>query len=99
MPNFQDRVIQGSGTRGNVGDYIAESLPNIIGKTGNVLSTSNQAEGCFTDTTYITGINYDTSPSVYARTINFDASQSSSVYQNNVPVQQNALCLNIVIKY
>lgn len=43
LPNFNDRVIQGAGTRGSVGTYKAESLPNISGKTGNVLSTSNQA--------------------------------------------------------
>ena len=31
LPNFQDRVIRGSGTRGTVGTYKAESLPNITG--------------------------------------------------------------------
>ena len=29
----------------------------------------------------------------------FDASLSSSIYQNNAHVQQNALCLQMIIKY
>ena len=31
--------------------------------------------------------------------VSLDASRSSSTYQNNAHVQQNALCMNIVIKY
>lgn len=31
--------------------------------------------------------------------INIDASRSSSVYQNNAPVQQAALCMQVIIKY
>lgn len=73
-----------NGLRGDVGDYIPESLPNI---TGNVGSIFNRASGAFS-ATYVNpaqiaggsvGSNYDNS---------FDASRSSSTYQNNAPVQQ-----------
>ena len=99
LPNFQDRVIQGSGTRGNVGTYKAESLPNIKGKFGNALSTGNQANGCFYEDIHTAGVNYDTSPIALARTEYFDASLSSFTYQDNASVQPNALLIQCCIKY
>lgn len=72
-----------SGWRGNVGDYIPESLPNI---TGANLVQANNTSGCFygiqnasISTAAGTGTGYGTG---------FNASRSSSTYQNGAPVQQ-----------
>lgn len=74
-----------SGWRGNVGEYIPESLPNI---TGTITPLNNgQSSGAFTvassgeEGTATHGAN------AY-RQVTFDASRSSSAYQNGAPVQQ-----------
>lgn len=95
MPDFTGRYLK----QGTVGTYGSESLPNITGKTGNVVSNSNQAEGCFTETIYSTGVIYDTNPFAYLRTVNFDASLSSSAYQNNAKVNPVNAEILYVIKY
>lgn len=106
LPNFQDRVIQGSGTRGSVGTYKTESLPNI---TGDVYSTNRyipndsiNARGVFS---YLNQYHepFGSVSSYEANSkfssIGFNASWSSSVYQNSAPVQQNALLIQCCIKY
>lgn len=72
-----------NGWRGDVGDYIPESLPNI---TGANLVQANNTSGCFygiqnasISTAAGTGTGYGTG---------FNASRSSSTYQNGAPVQQ-----------
>lgn len=104
MPNFNDRVIQGAGTRGNVGTYKTESLPNITGKTASSISqgglnwNSNGAlYGSRTNNGYVNN-NFATNYNLND-TINFDASLSSSTYQNSAPVQPNALLIQCCIKY
>lgn len=94
LPDFRDRVIQGSGTRGGVGTYKAESLPNITGSLPIVCS----AGGAFIFTGSETNYGFTTS---YPNSthIEIDASRSSSAYQNGVPVQQNALLIQCCIKY
>jgi hypothetical protein len=80
------------GLRTNVGDKIDESLPNITGSTNFFLNENIYSSG--------TGA-LKTSPSQYAasetagtnrgwQSITFDASRSSSTYQNNAHVQERA---------
>lgn len=76
------------GLRGNVGDDIAESLPNITGNVGWVPYNVNAQSGAFgvekgsanDRNSYITG----------HETIVFDASRSSSAYKDGAPVQERA---------
>ena len=101
MPNFTDRVIQGYGTRGNVGSYLNESLPNITGMIGNIDTAYGGTQtGCIANDGVssgygITGV-ADRNLSVRSR---IDASLSSSTYQNNAPVQPNAILIQCCIKY
>lgn len=107
LPNAQDRVLQMFGSRGNVGALLAESLPNI---TGNVTITSahglilsdgqSKPTGAFKvgakgDLPYTSA----TIQSNVGADLGFDASGPSSTYQDNAPVQQNALVCCFCIKY
>lgn len=75
------------GLRGNVGDYIVESLPNITGALNNILHNAGSAEGAFTEGTTIAGVT-TTGASRSSSNFSFDASNSSPTYQNSAPVQQ-----------
>lgn len=93
----QDRVLQGAGTRGVVGTTLNESLPNIkggIASNGNYAGLrSGTPYGAFTQTSGTGGLageNY-----ANARGFDFDASRSSSTYQDNAPVQPDAYLVNI----
>lgn len=84
------------GLRGNVGDYISESLPNITGSLG----TSASIGGFYTpdpallgsfylqNTTRPYGVSYTADSYNNWANVDFDASLSSSTYQDNAPVQQ-----------
>ena len=97
----QDRVLQGAGTRGTVGTTINESLPNItgiIGQSDCAAATYNIVRsGAFYT------VNANSRTMMYDRmSVNnsygdtgFDASRSSSTYQNNAPVQQDGYLVNI----
>lgn len=77
------------GLRDSVGNYIPESLPNI---TGNVAATNwedganNTGAFSTNDSKRASIANRDS----YRATASFDASRSSSTYQDNAPVQQRA---------
>lgn len=58
LPDFQDRVIQGSGIRGNVGTYKTESLPNITGHSICDFLGSEQNTGAFYDIVSLETTNY-----------------------------------------
>ena len=93
----QDRVLQGAGTRGTVGSEIDESLPNITGYLHIVgLDSGYTATGAFSSTTTISnpyaGHN---SKTTQIPDIHFKASDSSSIYQDNAPVQQDGYLVNI----
>lgn len=109
LPNFQDRVIQGYGSRGSVGSYLNESLPNI---TGRVHNSANYAGFAFLN------VNVEPDSALYFNTQSstilpsettssrnrigdmfLDASRSSSTYQSDAPVQPNALLIQCCIKY
>ena len=83
------------GSRGNVGDYVDESLPNITGNVKNVRwqDTTDEMEGAFSDSTK-DSINlqnyYQGTKNSDAGLLDFNASNSSSTYQDDAPVQQRA---------
>lgn len=87
-----DRVLQGAGTRGTVGTTLEESLPNIKGSVVPAEKLQSYS-GVFYDNgakwantqSYTTGGNG----------LGFDASLSSSTYQDNAPVQPDAYLVNI----
>lgn len=95
----EDRVLQGAGTRGSVGNTLNESLPNIKGTAQtapgrssyivngalNIYATQN-ATNVYANGALQTNTQYG---------ISFDASRSSSTYQDNAPVQQDAYLVNI----
>lgn len=102
LPNFQDRVIQGSGIRGNVGTYKAESLPNITGTLDQwvVGSGTLNNTGVFgTTSSKVTGNYGGSTVSAQAQVPIFNANASSSTYQTNAPVQPNAILIQCCIKY
>ena len=81
------------GIRNNVSGFVNESLPNITGKLnipvyGPWVET---VEGAFSKDT-IRHIIDDGNNSIFdSLLLNFNASLSSSTYQNNAPVQQKAV--------
>ena len=92
----QDRVLQGAGTRGVVGTTLNESLPNITGKTNTISSflSSSTPSGAFTYTKTQTGHWWDSTNNDNGY-LSFDASRSSSTYQDEAPVQPDAYLVNI----
>lgn len=85
-----DRVLQGAGTRGSVGTTVNESLPNIKGDL-NIAVRGHTASGAF----YNTNSGKVASVGASNEGTAFSASLSSSTYQDNAPVQQNAYLVNI----
>lgn len=69
-----------------------ESLPNITGKQTNVMVGPDKVNSGVFDLSSVKGISTTygtiTSPTIE---LNFDASRSSSTYQDNAPVQQEAI--------
>ena len=94
-----DRVLQGAGTRGSVGDTLNERLPNITGTAQTAPGRSSFiADGVFQYFTTQNATNVYANGAAQTNTqygISFDASRSSSTYQNNAPVQQDAYLVNI----
>ena len=90
----QDRVLQGAGTRGSVGTTVNESLPNITG-TGQMRCWGTvSCTGAFEDIGGGAAKNGTDSNDKYLN-FKFDASNSSSTYQDNAPVQQDGYLVNI----
>ena len=79
------------GLRDTVGKYVPESLPNITGEHPDIaIRTANgTGTGVFLDTEYANSAATGGS-SRGIKVLKFDASDSSSVYQDNAPVQQRA---------
>lgn len=98
LPDFRDRIAQGSGTRGNVGTYKTESLPNITGVVGFSDARTNYISGAFTARSIgVANSAYTGNTQQYVA--DFSASSSSATYQNGASVQQNALLILCCIKY
>ena len=98
----QDKVIQIAGTRGDVNTTVNERLPNITGNTqlGNISSVSypyavTSTNGAFNGSNQGPVANVGVNQvSGYNSQLDFDASRSSSTYQDNAPVQPDAYLLN-----
>lgn len=83
---------------------LAESLPNI---TGHIYATltpiankDTNAGGFFKyDTFYDSAVQLNDSSVEKCYSVSGNASRSSSTYQDNAPVQQNALVCCFCIKY
>ena len=91
----QDRVLQGAGTRGSVGSTLNESLPNVsfsIPTTGSGDSNSQWHKNVtISDGGSLTRGGLDNDNWI-VQTIEPD---SSSTYQDDAPVQQDAYLVNI----
>ena len=94
LPNAKGRVLQGAD--GNLGTYIAESLPNITGKFYHDTNVKNILDGAFsyTDGSILNLANSATSTSGY---VTFDASKSNPIYSGE-HVQQNGIAVTFIIK-
>ena len=81
------------GLRDNVGNYVAESLPNITGELDNVFMTAGAYKtGCLSKTVNAPSTNSGVNAGSETRygNIVIDASDSSPAYRNSSPVQQRA---------
>ena len=96
-----DRVLQGAGTRGSVGSTVNESLPNLTGevsKNGEYGFISDDIAGTKLSGVFKKGTqlsNATSGATITGWAIGFDASLSSSTYQDDAPVQQDAYLVNI----
>ena len=93
LPRTKYNVV---GLRDTVGNYVAESLPNITGYVGQTSSSSgiNYSEN---GALFWTSKNYNYPANTtnntnynYGNRLALDASRSSSTYQDDAPVQQRA---------
>lgn len=95
LPNAKGRVLQGAD--GNLGTYIAESLPNITGKFYHDTNvTNNTLEGAFSYTGG-SSLNLANSTTATSGYVEFDASKSNPIYSGE-HVQQNGIAVTYIIK-
>lgn len=94
LPNFINRTFWGGATSGA---YLDGTVPNIRGVTGPNGSYNNHYEGCFynADGSY----NSPSGSNRYPNGVGFDASRSSSKYQDNALVRPESVQVMILIKY
>ena len=103
LPDLRDRTIWGANTADDVGKYLEDGLPNVLGSCRSVFygAWGNQAPtGAFAEST-IQGdrIVVDDFNQVDNELIsNFDASRSSSVYGNSIKVQPRGYQALMIIK-
>ena len=99
----EDRVLQGAGTRGAVGTELAESLPNITGNSGTMSGTTtggtsgqNQFGALSIEKgASSNGATHSAASGNIPYAVTLNASNSSSTYQDNAPVQPDAYLVNI----
>ncbi|MBQ8347788.1 MAG: hypothetical protein IJY17_09350 [Alphaproteobacteria bacterium] len=92
VPKLNDVYLM-AGTAASVGEFIDESLPNIIGTTGFslVVPISGQASGAFKKST-VSSVGVSSGGNNYGSAVlNLDASDSSSVYQNGAKVRPDSI--------
>ena len=87
-------VVNAQGLLGlsGIGNLVNESLPNITGNSGALIprSTSGSPTGALKNTGRVVA-NMASGNDIGSLGLGFDASLSSSTYQNNAPVQQEAV--------
>lgn len=75
-----------------IGGIKSESLPNIKGSlAGDFVNSSQTTSGAFSTSDIRSDTAGNLSGTVRVATLNFDASSSSSTYQDNAPVQQEVV--------
>lgn len=92
VPKLNDVYIM-AGTAASVGEFIGESLPNIIGSTGFslVVPISGTASGALKKST-VSSVGVSSGGNNYGSgVLNLDASDSSSVYQNGAKVRPDSI--------
>lgn len=92
VPKLND-VFMMAGTAASVGEFIGESLPNIIGSTGFslVVPISGTASGALKKST-VSSVGVSSGGNNYGSgVLNLDASDSSSVYQNGAKVRPDSI--------
>lgn len=103
LPNFTDRVPQGSGSRGTVCAYLAESLPNIKEYVPSSLRCdfgNPSVSGSVFEIGDTSGYQY-TAGTGFGLTSGFDlnVSRKYPVYKDGAPVQQAATVVVFCIRY
>lgn len=98
VPNFVNRIPQGSGSRGTVGAYLAESLPNFQANLGDIFPYT-ETSGAVTSTKKKVGWTIVNGSNLVNGDTTIKPSVTSSTYQDNAPVQQAAAVVNLCIRY
>lgn len=98
LPNLVDKFVEGSATSGTVK---SAGLPNITGKFYDpcVGQNGTQTNGAFNWNAYTLSRNVSSGTSAGFGTLDFDASQSNSIYGNSTTVQPPAVTMRYIIKY
>ena len=98
VPKLNDVYIE-AGTAVSAGEFISESLPNITGKTWlqpKTASVVNYGEGAFYSIqTYAANAG---GSNATGTELGFDASRSSSAYQNNAKVHPDSVRYRVMIQ-
>ena len=92
VPKLNDVYIM-AGTAASAGEFIDESLPNIIGSTGFslVVPISGTASGAFKKST-VSSVGISSGGNNYGSgVLNLDASDSSAVYQDGAKVRPDSI--------
>lgn len=95
LPDFRNRTIWGANSFG----YIAAGLPNITGSASIWLGVFNASSGCFSRSSSGEAVAGNGTYAKNNKTINFDASRSSSIYGNSTTVQPPAIKVRVKTRY
>ena len=95
VPKIKEIYVQADEVS-KIGQFVAESLPNITGEAAGPSGVS--ATGAFKVYNQTAALNGGTSSLVREGTLGFDASQSSSTYQDGAKVQPNSVKLRPMIQ-
>lgn len=95
LPKVSD-ILQGTTDISALGDLVEESLPNITGTVGALLGSNSSGVGLKTGvfkntSTNGTGNIKGTASALAYNDVSFNASNSSSVYKDNAPVQPQTI--------
>ena len=97
IPDLRDKWIKYAGTENNVGEILAEGLPNITGTmfTGHSLALfgPNTGSGVFRVDNSLMGGSVAGTTGSYAKGFTFNAARSSAIYGNSTHVTPNSIIL------
>ena len=96
LPDFRDRTIWGSENFG----YLDAALPNIKGFIDELCTYSSAAPtGAFYQGSSDYWRKSGTDQTLYQKDVYFDASRSSSIYQDNAAVRPQSIQVRVVTRY